>query len=110
MKSQEYLHIKFNKQEIADINSKIGKGGIRERSLFEMLELLNEWRDLKATQGFSLESASIELGVARKSLDDYMRIVNHAKKMNFNFVKHINDHFNLVRLVVKNCTKGTSRI
>lgn len=62
-----------------------------------MLKIVNDWRRLKTEENISLEKAANKVGMARKSLDDYMRILNHAKKLKFNFVKHLNDHFAVLR-------------
>lgn len=48
-----------------------------------------------------MTEAAKMLGVPRKSLDDYLLMLKHAKANNFNFKAHSKDKFGIVRSFVK---------
>lgn len=55
----------------------------------------------------SLEEASKFLKTPRKSLDDYLRIVRHAKRGGFDFESNMNELFGVVRSFVRSMKKDT---
>jgi len=48
-----------------------------------------------------LEEGARKLGVAKKSLDDYLLMIKHAKERGFDFQKHCDDRFGILRNFVK---------
>jgi hypothetical protein len=72
--------------------------------------MVNKWRSLN--QGFfdpekntvvrySLSDAAKMVGVPRKSLDDYLLMMKHAKAFGFKFSEHMNEKFGVIRTFVK---------
>jgi len=81
-----------------------------ERTIREVMDLVNYWRSLH--QGFvdkdskkvvklSLGDAAKKVGVPRKSLDDYLLMMKHAKTNGFNFSANYDQRFGIVRNFVK---------
>jgi len=78
-----------------------------ERTVEEVLELIKKWRaeaEKKRENGkkkISLADAAKEIGVPKKSLDDYMTIIRKAKEMGFDFCANLKKKFGTVRAFVK---------
>eukprot|EP00330_Aristerostoma_sp_ATCC50986_P009335 CAMPEP_0114588022 /NCGR_PEP_ID=MMETSP0125-20121206/10834_1 /TAXON_ID=485358 ORGANISM="Aristerostoma sp., Strain ATCC 50986" /NCGR_SAMPLE_ID=MMETSP0125 /ASSEMBLY_ACC=CAM_ASM_000245 /LENGTH=345 /DNA_ID=CAMNT_0001784221 /DNA_START=71 /DNA_END=1108 /DNA_ORIENTATION=- len=81
-----------------------------ERTIKEVVDLVNAWRALhdqskvnkaKGGKKLSLGEAAKKLGVPKKSLDDYMLIMKHAKVLGFNFAKNLDKKFGVMRTFVK---------
>mmetsp|Transcript_22258 Transcript_22258/g.19097 ORF Transcript_22258/g.19097 Transcript_22258/m.19097 type:complete len:182 (-) Transcript_22258:1871-2416(-) len=90
-----------------------------ERTIREVLELIEKWRPnqdgeirrgKKVGKEISLNQTAELLGVPRKSLDDYMRIIKHAKATGFDFSSHLNERFGVVRAHVNKVKKNPTAI
>jgi len=57
-------------------------------------------------QQYSLVEAAHKVGVPKKSLDDYMLVIKHAKMYGFDFEKNKDMRFGLVRAYVKKCKQN----
>jgi len=89
----------------------------KERKIGEVLDLVLKWRKLYAgikdprtgqIVKLSLEDAAKRVGVAKKSLDDYLLQIRSAKKMGFNFQEHYNERVGVLRSFVKKTKKPSS--
>jgi hypothetical protein len=87
----------------------------RERKIGEALEIVNEWR--KSREGvinkesgvlvqMNLNQSAAQLGVSRKSLDDYYRVIKKAKDMGVDFKKYKHKGFGALRAFVRGAQKG----
>jgi len=81
-----------------------------ERTIREVQELVNYWRALhtgyvdkktKKVVKLSLGEAANKVGVPRKSLDDYLLMMKHAKTNGFDFQANLEQRFGIVRNFVK---------
>jgi len=81
-----------------------------ERLIGEVLELVQTWRayydgfmDTESNTfiKLTLNEAASKLEVSRKSLDDYYNMINKAKRFGFDFDKHYNTRFGILRAYVK---------
>jgi hypothetical protein len=77
-----------------------------------VLQILRNWRinyngvkdpETGKVHQYSLVEAAQRVGVPKKSLDDYMLVIKHAKMYGFDFEKNKNMRFGLVRAYVKSC-------
>jgi len=82
-----------------------------ERTVKEVIELVEKWRALHCGSfnretnqivRYSLAEAAKILKVPRKSLDDYLLMMKHAKAFGFDFEANLNEKFGAVRTFVKN--------
>jgi len=89
----------------------------KERKIGEVLDLVLKWRKLysgvrdpKTGQVFklSLDDAAKRVGVAKKSLDDYLLQIRSAKKAGFNFQEHYNERVGVLRSYVKKTKSNKS--
>jgi len=89
----------------------------KERKIGEVLDLVLKWRKLYAgtknprtgqIEKLSLEEAAKRVGVAKKSLDDYLLQIRSAKKMGFNFQEHSNERVGVLRSFVKKTKKPST--
>lgn len=87
------------------------------RIIGEVLELVQAWRKLYAgfvdsTTGqvikLNLHEAASRLGVPKKSLDDYLIMIKHAQNAGFDFIKHKNERFGILRSFVKKHSQSGS--
>jgi hypothetical protein len=87
----------------------------KERKIGEVLDLVLRWRklysgvrDYKTGQivKLSLEDAAKRLGVAKKSLDDYLLQIRFARKFGYNFQENSNERVGVLRAYVKNIKNG----
>jgi len=84
----------------------------KERKIGEVLDLVLKWRKLYSgirdprtgqIVKLSLDEAAKRVGVAKKSLDDYLLQIRSAKKFGFNFQEHYNERVGVLRTFVKKC-------
>jgi len=82
----------------------------KERKIGEVLDLVLKWRKLYSgirdprtgqIVKLSLDEAAKRVGVAKKSLDDYLLQIRSAKKFGFNFQEHYNERVGILRSYVK---------
>jgi len=82
----------------------------KERKIGEVLDLVLKWRklysgvrDYKTGQiiKLTLEDAAKRLGVAKKSLDDYLLQIRFARKYGFNFQQNNEERVGVLRNFVK---------
>jgi hypothetical protein len=82
-----------------------------ERTVKEVIELVEKWRALHCGSfnretnqivRYSLAEAAKILKVPRKSLDDYLLMMKHAKAFGFDFEGNLNEKFGAIRTFVKN--------
>jgi hypothetical protein len=91
----------------------------KERKIGEVLELVLKWRKLYAgvrdpVTGLiiklSLDEAAKKLGVAKKSLDDYLLQIRHAKMYGFDFQNNHDERIGMLRAFVKKYKSGSSGV
>jgi hypothetical protein len=103
-------------QDSSSTNNEKGKRKRhKERKIGEVLDLVLKWRKLYSgirdprtgqIVKLSLDDAAKRVGVAKKSLDDYLLQIRSAKKSGFNFQEHYNERVGVLRSYVKK-TKTT---
>jgi hypothetical protein len=90
----------------------------KERKISEAIELVLKWRKLYSGYvdtntgkmvKYSLEDAAKKVGVAKKSLDDYLLMIKHAKTYGFDFQAHHDEKFGAIRSFVKKCKNLSSK-
>ena len=87
-------------------HSKQGKR-IKERSIKDVIQTVALWRQLhngvlndgKLVQ-YTLSEAAQKVGVKKKSLDDYLRLLRRARHFDFPFDKHLGEKIGVVRSFV----------
>jgi hypothetical protein len=85
----------------------------KERKIGFVIEKVSRWRSLYngtstgrgETLRMTLEEAAFQVGIPKKSLDDYMLQLRFGKKFGFEFSEHVNEKFGLLRAYVKRCKK-----
>ena len=96
---------------------KKGRTRHKERKISEVLDLVLRWRMLYAGVRdsktgkiikLSLEDAAKKLGVAKKSLDDYLLQIRHAKMYGFDFQANHNEKIGVMRTFVKKFKGATN--
>mmetsp|Transcript_28942 Transcript_28942/g.26293 ORF Transcript_28942/g.26293 Transcript_28942/m.26293 type:complete len:341 (+) Transcript_28942:98-1120(+) len=98
-------------------SSKVPRRRNQERLVSDVLEIIKKWRAFyNGTDEngehvqLSLHDAADKVGVPKKSLDDYQMIIKKAKAFDFDFDKHLDCKFGVVRTFVrKNCGSTTRR-
>ncbi|CAG9323401.1 unnamed protein product [Blepharisma stoltei] len=83
----------------------------KERKIGFIIERVSTWRKLYAgTQGengllnkLALDKAADQVGISKKSLDDYLLQIRFGKKFGFNFQEHKDDKVGVLRAYVKKC-------
>lgn len=81
----------------------------KERKIGDIIEKVNEWRTLYTgimdDKGklvkYSLEDAANKVGIAKKTLDDYLLQLRAGKKYNFDFQTHKDSKVGVLRRFVK---------
>ena len=86
----------------------------KERIIGHVLERVTKWRDIVRESKHrreldpdcpeerqTLEEAANAVGVAKKSLDDYLLMIRFGKKFGFNFEAHRNERVGVLRSYVK---------
>jgi hypothetical protein len=81
----------------------------KERKIGFVIEKVARWRSLYngtstgrgETLRMTLEEAAFQVGIPKKSLDDYMLQLRFGKKFGFDFIEHQNEKFGLLRAYVK---------
>lgn len=58
---------------------------------------MSEWRRMYIEQGITLEEAAKEIGISKKSLDDYFLQLRNGHLNGFNFNEHKNDKIGILR-------------
>jgi len=92
----------------------LSRGGKRtrhkERRIGEVVDLVLKWRKLYngvkdpitgENLKYSLEEAAKKVGVAKKSLDDYLLMIKHARVLGFDFQENHLERFGILRSFVK---------
>ena len=85
----------------------------KERRIGEIIEKVNDWRTLYTgtidhngkSAKYSLEDAAKIVGIAKKTLDDYLLQLRAGKKYGFDFQKHKDDKVGTLRSFVKEMKK-----
>ena len=89
-----------------------------ERRIGDVLELVRTWRQYHEgvvdpeTNEFiklTLTDSADKLGIKRKTLDDYYIMINKADKLGFEFEKHYNARFGVLRAYVKKFKPTTGK-
>lgn len=88
-----------------------GKSGKRtkERKIGYIIEKVARWRSLYngiqnargETVRLTLEEAAVQVGISKKSLDDYLLQLRFGRKYGFNFEEHKHDKVGILRNYVK---------
>jgi len=80
----------------------------KERKIGYIIEKVSKWRQLyTGTSGgeggvkCTLEEAAGQVGISKKSLDDYLLQLRFGKKFGFNFQEHREDKVGILRAYVK---------
>ena len=66
---------------------------------------MSEWRRMYTEQGITLEEAAKNIGISKKSLDDYFLQLRNGHLNGFNFNEHKNDKIGILRSFNKQKTK-----
>lgn len=86
---------------------------VKERSIQEVIEKVGLWRrlyeavDLNGKKIHTLESAAREVGIAKKTLDDYFMHLRLAEKYNFDFKLNRQAKIGVLRNFVRQSQKST---
>lgn len=81
----------------------------KERTIAEAIALVKHWRNLHLTapkptnpkKKMNLQEAAKEVGVSKKSLDDYYCQLRLAELHNYNFLDNMNEKMGRLRAYVK---------
>lgn len=81
----------------------------KERKISEVIEKVSKWRQLYTgslgpdgrIEKCSLEEAALKVGIAKKTLDDYLLQLRAGKKYGFNFNAHKESKVGVLRTFVK---------
>ncbi len=80
----------------------------KERSIAEVIALVKHWRTLHQSESkngkgkkMNLQEAAREVGISKKSLDDYYCQLRLAELHNFNFLDNMNEKMGKLRAYVK---------
>ncbi|CAG9333395.1 unnamed protein product [Blepharisma stoltei] len=120
-----YVNPTENSNEEAGIDddeaSEKGEQGSRrtkERKIGYIIEKVARWRNLYNgtinSRGenvrLTLEEAAVQVGISKKSLDDYLLQLRFGRKFGFNFEEHKGDKVGLLRAYVKKFKQIQSEI
>jgi len=80
----------------------------KERKIGYIIEKVSKWRQLysgaagpEGVVKYTLEEAAAQVGISKKSLDDYLLQLRFGKKFGFNFQEHKDDKVGVLRAYVK---------
>jgi hypothetical protein len=81
----------------------------KERKIGNIIKCVRDWRTLYKgyvneqgeTVKKTLEDAASDIGISKKSLDDYLLQIRSGKKYGFNFDNHKEDKVGILRAYVK---------
>lgn len=81
------IHIKYHPLSYEDEEPevKLKKPRVKERTIKEVLKLVAEWRDIHNAKKITLELAAQEVGLSKKTLDDYYQQIKLAETYLFDF-------------------------
>lgn len=88
----------------------------KERTIGEAVKAVKIWRELYETVGdnwkrkYTLEEAAREIGMAKKTLDDYNNHIRMAIENKFNFEKYENSKIGVLRKFIKLVKRGDEEI
>lgn len=91
---------------LTSTSASISKGSRRtkERKIGDVIKKVSQWRQLyngTEVEGElikkSLEDAAKEVGISKKSLDDYLLQLRNGRKYGFNFNEHKDDKIGILR-------------
>ena len=88
-------------QEDEEQETKPKKHRVKERTIKEVLKLVAEWRDIHSSKKCKLELAAQEVGLPKKTLDDYYQQIKLAETYEFDFEKYLNEGVGVLRKFVK---------
>ena len=77
----------------------------KERIIGEVVIKVSEWRRMYTEQGITLEEAAKNIGISKKSLDDYFLQLRNGHLNGFNFNEHKNDKIGILRSFNKQKSK-----
>jgi hypothetical protein len=104
---------KTNTSDQSETNSgtrkKSGTKRNKERKITEIIEKVSQWRQLYTgipkqdgqIEKYTLEEASLKVGIAKKTLDDYLLQLRAGKKYGFDFNSHKESKVGVLRAFVK---------
>ena len=79
----------------------------KERTISEIIDKVSTWRKLyngksdESETRWTLEEAASQVGVSKKSLDDYLLQLRFGKKFGFDFEASMDEKVGILRLFVK---------
>lgn len=90
----------------------------KERKITEIIEKVSQWRQLYTgtpgpdgqTVKYTLEEASAKVGIAKKTLDDYLLQLRAGKKYGFDFNTHKESKVGVLRSFVKTAKTQDKKI
>ena len=87
----------------AQLNYNTKSKRANEKRIGYIIRKVFEWKGFrKYTENkISLIDAAKEVGLSKKTLDEYFNQIKEGKKYNFDFEKHKNDKVNILRAFVK---------
>ncbi|CAG9311095.1 unnamed protein product [Blepharisma stoltei] len=99
--------LKPQKEAITKINA---ARRTKERKIGFIIEKVSSWRKLyqgnledEVSVKLDLDEAAGQVGVSKKSLDDYLLQIRFGRKFGFNFQEHKDDKVGVLRAFVKKC-------
>lgn len=84
------------------------EGRSKERNIGEVIEVVKIWRDLHLNKHkmlrrrLNLQDAAREIGISKKSLDDYYCQLRLGELYNFDYVSNLREKMGVLRSYVKN--------
>jgi hypothetical protein len=90
----------------------------KERKIGFIIEKVARWRNLYngistgrgETVRMTLEEAALQVGISKKSLDDYLLQLRFGRRFGFNFQEHRHEKVGLLRTYVKQCKSLQTRL
>lgn len=115
-RSRQDVSLDSSTMSLYDDDSKDSARGskrTKERKIGFIIEKVARWRNLYngvqnsrgETIRLTLEEAATQVGISKKSLDDYLLQLRFGRKYGFNFQEHRNDKVGLLRTYVKKYKK-----
>lgn len=102
-------------EQAGSLEEKRGRASRRtkERKIGFIIEKVARWRNLYngvstgrgETVRMTLEEAALQVGISKKSLDDYLLQLRFGRRFGFNFQEHRHEKVGLLRAYVKQCKK-----
>jgi hypothetical protein len=77
------------------------KKRVNDRTIREVLERVAKWRSIHSSRGVTLEEASKEVHLPKKTLDDYFYQIKQGEEYGFDFEHNLSKRIGVLRKFVK---------